>query len=160
MIEILIALLIVGIITVTLMSFINDYTERYRITVAQTDLNRIAQAIQLSERSFEERVRTISEPGGSISTQLAAFLVEVPTEDPWGHRFKKDGLEILVVDRGDPEGQAYVVDEGVGRIMCAGPDAKFSTRLGQDPPDLNRDLIVNYRLQPWIAYSSQNDLWI
>lgn len=160
MVEILIALLIVGIITITLMTFVNDYTQRYRLTQAKADLQRIAQAIQLAENASGGIVRDVSEPGGAPTTMIAPYIVEVPFADPWNNRFVKQEGSIVAATRSDLRGQAYIVDEGLGRLMCAGPDGVFSTPLGRDAPDNDADIVVDYRLNPSMAYVVQGDLFI
>lgn len=160
MVEILIALLIVGIITITLMTFVNDYTQRYRLTQAKADMQRIAQAIQLAENATGGVVRDISEPGGAPTTMIAPYIVEVPFADPWNNRFVKEEGTIVAATRADLRGQAYIVDEGLGRLMCAGPDGVFTTPLGREAPDNDADIVVDYRLNPAMAYVVQGDLFI
>jgi prepilin-type N-terminal cleavage/methylation domain-containing protein len=153
MVEVLVALVLVGIVTITMVSFVNDHHQRYRVAVARSDLMRLAEAMQLAEQRSGKRIERLSEPAGGITSGLAPYILDLPATDPWGNRFQKDPATgkrfTLSLDSGDP----YAVDVGMGRIICAGPDGDITTPLGQDPPDSDNDMVVDFRRRPWIVYS-------
>ncbi|MBI4859768.1 MAG: prepilin-type N-terminal cleavage/methylation domain-containing protein, partial [Candidatus Riflebacteria bacterium] len=153
MVEVLVALVIVSIIVTTMVSFINDYHQRYRVAKARADLVRIAEAVQIAEEKSGDRIRRLSEPSGAVTSILAPFLMDLSLTDPWGNRFSEDPVSKTFVKSatGDP----YVVDIGLGRLLSAGPDGIVNTKLGQDPPDTENDLLVDYRRRPWVAYTVQ-----
>jgi len=155
MVEVLIALLIVGIVTITMVSFINDPDQRYRVPMARGDLARIAQAIQLAEQQRQQRVTHLSEPSGAVTSMLAPYLMDLPRQDPWGNRFAatdSTGRTFISSASGDP----YVVDIGMGRIICAGPDGVINTQIGQGPADNENDIVYEYRRQPFVSCTMKN----
>ena len=158
MVEVLIALVLVGIISITMVSFVNDHHQRYRLAVAKADLTRIAESIQLAEERTGKRVTTLSEPSGGITSMLAPYLLEIPATDPWGNRFALDASKKRYIPGvvGDP----YAVDVGLGRLISAGPDGEINTPIGQDPPDTENDLVVDFRRKPWITYAAGKQLAI
>lgn len=153
MVEVLVALVLVGIVTITMVSFVNDHHQRYRVAVARSDLTRLAEAMQLAEQRSGKRIERLSEPSGGITSGLAPYILDLPATDPWGNRFEQEEANkrrfALSLDRGDP----YAVDVGMGRIICAGPDGEISTPVGQDPPDHDNDMVVDFRRRPWIVFS-------
>lgn len=153
MVEVLVALVLVGIVTITMVSFMNDHHQRYRVAVARSDLTRLAEAMQLAEQRSGKRIETLSEPSGGITSGLAPYILDLPATDPWGNRFKQDQDNkkrfVLSLDSGDP----YAVDMGMGRIISAGPDGEISTPVGQDPPDNDNDMVVDFRRRPWIVFA-------
>lgn len=153
MVEVLIALVLVGIISISMVSFVNDHHQRYRLAVAKADLTRIAESIQLAEERSRQRVTQLSEPAGGVTSMLAPYLLEIPAADPWGNRFSIDPVgkrRFLPGVVGDP----YAVDVGLGRLISAGPDGEINTPIGQDPPDQENDIVVDFRRKPWITYSA------
>lgn len=158
MVEVLIALVLVGIISISMVSFVNDHHQRYRLAVARADLSRIAESIQLAEERSRKRVTMLSEPSGGITSMLAPYLLEVPSADPWGNRFIKDPTPKSRRYIPDPGGDPYAVDVGLGRLISAGPDGEINTPIGQDPPDNENDLVVDFRRRPWITYTAGNKI--
>lgn len=175
LVEVLVTLTIVSIITITLVSFVNDLDMRHKVAVARADINRIAEAAHLAEAEMS-RVTTL--PGQSLELLnltttsklawlLGSKLLELPSEDPWGNRFIRveqansvvayvRATEATDVSTGTP----YIVDEGLGRVVCAGPDGIVDTHIGQDPADSEADLIVEYRHKPWLFYNVGGKLFI
>ena len=43
-------------------------------------------------------------------------------------------------------------------VWRAGPDGEINTPIGQDPPDHENDIVVDFRRKPWITYSAGNQL--
>lgn len=158
MVEVLVALVIVGIITTTMFAFVNDYHQRYRLIAARADLNRIAEAIQLAEQRTGQRVLSLSSPRGGISTLLAPHLMDLRDADPWGNRFIRDSVKKTFV--ASATGDPYVIDVGLGRILSAGPDGILNTKVGQDPPDTENDILIDYKRRPWVAYSIQGRIYL
>lgn len=153
MVEVLTALTVVAIITTILVSFINDAGARAKFAAARSDLARIAQAIQKAETDAgTARITQLKDETGNISFLLAPFLLDLPATDPWGYRYVRVGRSIQRSE--SSTASPYVVDEGLGRMMSGGPDGSVQTRIGQDPPDLEQDIVVDYRRHPWVGYTA------
>lgn len=167
LVEVLITLTMVALLTTTLLNFVNDYTDKTRLAKARNDLMRLAQQAQLAEaRSGVQIVPTTSATGSVnssvIMTLLADLIVEMPDYDPWGNRFvvEPDGT----VNSSATSGTPYVLDSGFGRFISAGPDGVVDTQLGSAESDVDNDLVVEFRQQPWVAYAADfgagGEIWI
>lgn len=179
LVEVLVVLTIASIITLTLVSFVNDVDMRHKVAIARADVNRIATAAHLAEA---DAAALAAAPGNSqgilnltssskLSWSLESRLLELPTEDPWGNRF------ITVTDAGKPiryervtdttnplsltvAPTPYIIDEGLGRVISAGPDGIVDTRIGQDPADSEADIVVEYRHKPWLFYNLNGRMYV
>ncbi|MBI3892560.1 MAG: prepilin-type N-terminal cleavage/methylation domain-containing protein [Candidatus Wallbacteria bacterium] len=169
LVEVLVTLTIASIITITLVNFVNDIDMRHKVTIARADVNRIAEAAHLAEAEMSN-LTTL--PGQSLSIlnlttssrlawSLSSKLLELPAEDPWGNRFVWGGSDngyVRVTDSTPAIWLAtapspYIIDEGLGRVVSAGPDGVVDTRIGQDPADSESDIVVEYRHKPWLFYN-------
>ncbi|MBI4872665.1 MAG: prepilin-type N-terminal cleavage/methylation domain-containing protein [Candidatus Riflebacteria bacterium] len=179
LVEVLVTLTIVSIITVTLVNFVNDLDTRHKVAIARADINRIAVAAHLSEAEMS-KITTV--PGSSVpllnlstNSKLAWLLntklLDLPSEDPWGNRFVRKVSTNSVVSYvavtgsvaitvGSTPPTPYIIDEGLGRVVSAGPDGIVDTRIGQDPADSESDLIVEYRHKPWLFYNVGGKMYV
>lgn len=151
LVEILITLTLVALLTTSLINFVNDFDDKTKVARARSDLARIAQQSVLAESRSGLKMTTDSIGMTGMVTMLADYLVELPSYDPWGNRYwvSEDGT----VNTSQTQGVAYLIDPAFGRIISAGPDGIVNTDIGSGTSDTDNDIVVEFRRQPWVAYS-------
>ncbi len=180
LVEVLVTLTIVSIITITLVSFVNDIDTRQKVTIAKADINRISMAAHLAEAEMD-RVTTAPAsslgilnltPTSRLAWSLSRRLLDLPDTDPWGNQFVGEvsdnstisylrvtsGLDLSQYTTYPPS--PYIIDEGLGRVISAGPDGTVDTRIGQDPADAENDLVIEYRHKPWLFYNVGGKMYV
>ncbi len=150
LVEILVALVLVSLLSSIVIGLVSDYKDMVNTSVAESDLHTIAQMCALAESNAGTILTTVSVSGTSLSTVLDDYIISLPPADPWGHRFMVSADGTVV--RSNTEGVAYIVDVGMGRVICAGPDGEVDTRIGAGPPS-DRDIVVVYRTEGWLFYN-------
>ncbi len=164
LVEILITLTLIALLTTTLIGFVNDFDDRTKVARARSDLMRLSQQAAYAESKAGLQIATGSAATSSIMTLLRDFIVEIPDYDPWGNRYVVSNNGTVV--RSGTAGVAYIVDPSFGRMICAGPDGFVNTQLGSGVSDRDNDIVVEFRRQPWVAYSytpnggSIGEIWI
>lgn len=151
LVEIMITLTLVALLTTTLITFVNDFEDKTKIARARADMMRLGQQALLAESQMGQQISTASAGSSEVVTMLLDWIVEMPPVDPWGNRFvvSADGTAV----RSSTQGTAYVLDPSYGRFLCAGPDGLVQTRLGSKLSDFDNDIVVEFRQQPWVAFS-------
>lgn len=163
LVEILITLTLVALLTTSLINFVNDFDDKTKVARARSDLARIAQQAVMSESTSGQKMTTDSIGMSGMVTMLADYLVELPSFDPWGNRYWVSADGTVITSR--TQGVAYLIDPAFGRIICAGPDGIVNTDIGSGVSDTDNDIVVEFRRQPWVAYSYQasgglGEVWV
>lgn len=151
LVEIMITLTLVALLTTVLINFVNDFDDKAKMARARNDITRIAQQAVIAESRTQMQLTTESMTTSGLATMILDYIVELPDFDPWGNRFviSADGT----VRSSSTEGIAYVIDPSFGRVISAGPDGVINTQLGTGKSEDDLDLVVEFRQQPWVAYS-------
>lgn len=165
LVEIMITLTLIALLTTTLINFVNDFDDKTKVTKARNDLTRLAQQAVLAESKAGTQLSSSSASGSELTTLLLDWIVALPDYDPWGNRFMVSPSG--AVTRTTTQGMAYILDPSFGRMICAGPDGVVNTQLGREPSDNDNDIVVEFRQQPWVAYSytpsvggNEGEIWV
>lgn len=179
LVEALVTLSILSFIAVTAVNFVQDIETRQKLAQAQADLAAISDAVQLAEQDLTRGgVATTStvpllnlKPPSVLAGLLERRLLTLPDSDPWGHQYYEvhegNNTRFALVTPSTPASvlqssppTPYIIDEGLGRVISPGPDGVCNTRIGQDPPDRDNDLIVDFRKKPFVFFNVGEKIYV